>query len=103
MVELYDSDSNGLQFLSTEESLSEVSVFQNLVRNDGRNMPSFCDIPPVVAIEGRIKVVAETLNTRSSKEQVLTSRIWLIFCSCRNASSRLMVTLGLADGVCIVF
>jgi len=62
MVELDDSDSNGLQFLSTEECLSEVSVFQNLVRNDGRNMPSFCDIPPVVAIEGRIKVVAETLE-----------------------------------------
>ena len=103
VVELHNTDRNGLEFLSAEECISQVGVFQHLVGDDGRNMSSFCDIPPVITIERGIQVVTETLHTRSSKGDVLTSRIWLIFCSYRNASSRLMVTLGLAEGVCIVF
>ena len=62
MVELDDADRDGLQFLRSEKGLSEVGVFQHLVGDDGGNMASFCDIPPVIAVEGGVQVVSETLD-----------------------------------------
>jgi len=62
MVELDDAYRYGLQFLRAEERLSKVAVFQHLVGDDGGDVASFCDIPPVITVKRSVKVVSETLE-----------------------------------------
>ena len=73
MVELDDADRYGLQFLRAEERLSKVAVFQHLVGDDGGDVASFCDIPPVITVKRSVKVVSETLDKYMVVKQGLFS------------------------------
>jgi len=73
MVELDDAYRYGLQFLRAEERLSKVAVFQHLVGDDGGDVASFCDIPPVITVKRSVKVVSETLDKYMVVKQGLFS------------------------------
>ena len=58
VVELDDSDGDRLVLLSLVQTHFEQGVFNNLVGNFSGEVTSLCHIPPIIAVERCIGVVA---------------------------------------------
>jgi len=79
VIELYDSDRNCFEFLSLIHHLFQGGILDDLVGHDSREMSRFSHVPPVVAVQRRIQIVAQALKRsnqllrcqRASVEDVL--------------------------------
>lgn len=50
MVKLHDTDGDSLEFLRFEHDLFQLWILDDLICNYSGEMPSFCDIPPVITV-----------------------------------------------------
>ena len=65
MIELDNSNGDGLVLLRLQHHLLECGVFDDLVRDNRGKVPCFCHIPPVVTVERSIQIVPQTLYNDS--------------------------------------
>ena len=64
VVELHDADRDRLILLRLQHHLLQRCVLDDLIGNNRGEVPRLRHVPPVVAVERRIQVVAQALNTQ---------------------------------------
>jgi len=97
MVEMHNADGDSFVLLDFIKDLLKVHVLDDLGSDDEGKVSNLSDIPPVIAVERSVDVVSQTLSDIIGSPLILTSKIAHSLCSCRRASSRLTVILGLSS------
>lgn len=64
VVKLNDADRDGLNFLGLQHDLLQKRILEDLVGDNHAEMSSFSDVPPVVAVQRGVCVVAQALRLR---------------------------------------
>jgi len=62
VVELDDTDRDGLILLRFQHDLFECCILDDLVCYDCREMPCLCHIPPVIAVQRCVQIVSQALE-----------------------------------------